>query len=68
MSEATQVWCVVYDGDPRMDGSHEAIRTHEVRSVHLATAMREVIESRSLNAPKSNLRIETRFVSEWVET
>jgi len=62
-----QVWCVRYDGDPRMDGSHEAIRTHEVLSRDLAISMRELMLTRSVQAPKPNLRIETRMVSDWEE-
>jgi len=61
-----QVWCVAYDSDtPNMDGSHNAVRMHEVPSLDAVQAALRIVEERSLRAPKRNLRIETRMVSDW---
>lgn len=60
-----QVWCAAYDSDePSMDGVPRVVRMAEVP---LATAEKhlEIMQDRSVRAPKRNLRIETRFVSEW---
>lgn len=64
--EQRQVWAVVYDGDtPHMDGTHPAIRMAEQDDLERAEAALAVVQARSLRAPKRNLRIETRFVTEW---
>lgn len=60
-----QVWCVVYDSDtPFMDGTHPPLRMAD-QSLEQAERNLEVMQSRPARAPKRNLRIETRFVSEW---
>lgn len=66
MTELRQVWAVVYDSDtPYMDGTHQPLRMAEQ---DFETAQRNfaVVQERSARAPKRNLRIETRFVTEWV--
>lgn len=64
--ETQQVWCVAYDDDkPRMDGSHGVIHMGEWTSREEAGRAYLVVAQRSRQAPKKNLRIETRFVSEW---
>jgi len=60
-----QVWCVVYDSDiPTMDGSVTPIRMAD-QPYDWAVRNLTVVKSRSLKNPKKNLRIETRFVSEY---
>lgn len=66
MSGLRQIWCVAYDSDtPNMDGSHNAVRMSEVASLESAEAALRIVADRSLRAPKRNLRIETRFVTDW---
>ena len=61
-----QVWCVVYDSDtPFMDGTHPPCRMAEQSHEQAETNLR-FMQERSVRAPKRNLRIETRFVTEWV--
>lgn len=61
-----QVWSVVYDSDtPFMDGRHPPLRMAE-QTLEEAERNLRVILSRSAQSPKRNLRIETRFVSEWM--
>lgn len=61
-----QMWCVAYDSDtPNMDGSHNPVRMHEVASLESAQAALQIVRDRSLRAPKRDLRIETRFVTEY---
>ena len=65
--ELRQVWCVAYDDDvPRMDGSHNTLRTREVGALEEAQEHLRILADRSLRAPKKNVRIETRFVTDWV--
>ncbi len=65
MSALRQVWSVVYDSDtPYMDGTHQPLRMAE-QTLEQAERNFEVVRSRSRYAPKRDLRIETRFVSEW---
>lgn len=60
-----QVWCVVYDSDtPNMDGSHNPIRMAE-QDLDWARRNYDLLVERSQRAPKRNLRIETRHVTEW---
>jgi hypothetical protein len=69
VSEVTlrQVWAVVYDSDtPFMDGTHQPLRMAE-QTRKQAERNLDVVRARSVRAPKRNLRIETRFVSEWEE-
>ena len=61
-----QVWTVAYDGTPMMDGP-QVIRQGEFASRELADGALLIVSSRSKQAPKKNLRIETRMVSDWVE-
>lgn len=62
---AEQVWCVVYDSEtPMMDGSHPPLRMAD-QSREQAKRNYDVVLSRSKNAPKRNLRIETRFVTPY---
>ena len=62
----TQVWTVAYDGDPMMDGP-QVIRQGEFTSRELVSQAIVIVAARSARAPKKNLRIETRMVSDWVE-
>lgn len=67
MTELRQVWAVVWDSDtPFMDGSHPPIRMAEQDREQAQTNL-DVVRARSANSPKRNLRIETRFVTEWEE-
>ena len=60
-----QVWCVAYQDDvPYMDGPR-TIRVGECASLEAAEANLKIVQSRSGNAPKQDLRIETRSVGEW---
>lgn len=60
-----QVWCVAYDGSLTMEGP-QRIRTGSWKTLAEAQQALEVVKSRSHYAPKANLSIETRFVSEWI--
>lgn len=65
-TETRQVWCVAYDSDtPSMDGTHPPQRMAE-QTLEQAERNLGVLRSRS-RAPKRNLRIETRWVTEWEE-
>jgi hypothetical protein len=60
-----QVWCVVYDSPtPNMDGTHPPLRMAD-QDYDLAMRNYEFVERRERVAPKRNLRIETRWVSDY---
>lgn len=60
-----QVWCVVYDNDtPSMDGKPTPIRMSD-QPLDWAQRNYDVVVARSARSPKRNLRIETRFVSDY---
>ena len=60
-----QVWCVVYDSPtPLMDGTHPPLRMAE-QSLEQAERNYMFLLRQERVAPKRNLRIETRFVTEW---
>ncbi|WP_372733593.1 hypothetical protein [Nocardioides sp.] len=65
LANESQVWSVAYDSEtPSMDGSRHTIRmaeqTHE-------QALRNFFVLRSRKQQQRNLRVETRFVTEWTE-
>jgi hypothetical protein len=58
-----QVWSVVYDSDnPSMDGPVPLRMAEQDRKI----AERNLALLRSSYTPKRNLRLETRFVTEWL--
>lgn len=60
-----QVWAVTYDSDtPMMDGSHPPIRMAD-QPLEWAQRNYDLMVTRSARSPKRNLRIETRFVSDY---
>lgn len=64
--ETAQTWCVAYDDPtPRMDGP-ASIRVGRFHSLTAAQQALALVESRSRQAPKRNLRVETRWVTPWV--
>lgn len=58
-------YAVVYDGVPRMDGSHERCQIGRFDSLEAARAGFAVVVARSERAPKPGLRIEHRRVGPW---
>lgn len=63
--EGETVWTVAYDGEPKMGGGHHTIRQGEFRCREDAEYAFSVMTSRSGRAPKPNMRIESRTVTEW---
>ena len=56
---------IVCDGDPRMDGSHERWTLGRFNSLDAARDAMRLVILRSERAPKENLRIERRRVTQW---
>jgi hypothetical protein len=66
VDEQRQVWCAAYDSDtPNMDGTPTVIRMAEQSSEVVARGHLALMQARSEQAPKRNLRVETRFVTDW---
>lgn len=64
-TESRRVWCVVYDSPtPNMDGSATPLRMAE-QSREQAERNYAFMLRQERVAPKRNLRIETRLVTEW---
>lgn len=64
-SPLRQVWCVVYDSpNPSMDGEPHPIRMADQR-YEIAVRNFEFMQRKQRFAPKKNLRIETRWVSDY---
>lgn len=61
-----RVWALAYDGDPRMDGSHERRQLAERTSLDQVQKHLENLRSRGGERLYHNLRIETRMVTDWV--
>jgi len=66
MTEMKQVWSLVYDSAPDMDGA--TLPIYLVTRDTLERAERDlfVMSQRWMGSSKASLRIETRFVSDWV--
>jgi hypothetical protein len=65
VSGLRQVWRLVCDGEPKMGGGYHVIQlASEVGTRAEATAAYNVMRNRG----KDNLRVETRFVSDWEES
>lgn len=58
-------YTIVYDGDPRMDGTHQRCQIGRFTTFDGAREGYRIVSDRSLHAPKSNLRIEKRYVTPW---
>jgi hypothetical protein len=60
-----QVWCVAYDSPtPSMDGGAHPIRMAD-QAYEIAVRNYEFMQRQQRVAPKRNLRIETRWVSDY---
>jgi hypothetical protein len=60
-----QVWCVAYDSsNPSMDGRPTPIRMAD-QDYEIAVRNYEFMQRRQRVTPKRNLRIETRWVSDY---
>lgn len=66
MSHISRVYVIAYDGEPSMSGApHRQQVSSEFASLSVAEHALKIVAARSKHAPKPNLRIETRTVSEW---
>ena len=61
----TDEYAIVHDGDPKMDGGHEHRVIGRFTTLEQVKAQMPGVIARSKWAPKSNLRIEHRRVTEW---
>lgn len=62
-----QVWCVVYDSpNPSMDGRPHPIRMAD-QDLEIAVRNYEFMQRQQRVSPKKNLRIETRWVSDYAD-
>ena len=59
-------YAIVYDGDPRMDGSHERRQIGHFKTLDEARAGFALVVARSDRAPKPRLRIERRKIGPWI--
>lgn len=60
-------YTIAWDGEPKMGGGNHRQQMGTFHNVDEARAAFKLVESRSKHAPKPNLRIERRQVTEWVE-
>jgi hypothetical protein len=62
-----QVWCVTYDSPtPSMDGGAHPIRMAD-QDYEIAVRNYEFMQRQQRVSPKRNLRIETRWVSDYTD-
>jgi hypothetical protein len=61
------VYTVAWDGEPSMSGPPHRHGMGEFQTLERARDALRVVRGRTERAPKPNLRIERRYVTEWEE-